>query len=59
MAAERYLYAKEDRRLRTVKKVDIPFAVLVLLLLTVGLIMLYSASHAQSRYDTGYESSTR
>ena len=59
MAAERYLYAKEDHRLRTVKKVDIPFAVLVLLLLTVGLIMLYSASHAQSRYDTGYESSTR
>ena len=59
MAAERNLYAKEDRRLQTVKKVDIPFLVLVLLLLTVGLVMLYSASFAQSRYDTSYESSTR
>jgi len=59
MAADRSLYAKEDRRLRTVKSVDIPFLVLVLLLLTVGLVMLYSASFAQSRYDTSYESSTR
>jgi cell division protein FtsW len=42
-----------------VKRVDIPFLVLVLLLLTVGLVMLYSASFAQSRYDTSYESSTR
>ena len=59
MAADRRLYAKEDRRLRTVKSVDIAFLVLVLLLLTVGLVMLYSASFAQSRYDTSYESSTR
>ena len=59
MAAERVLYAKEDRRLRTVKQVDIPFLLLVLLLLTVGLTMLYSASFAQSRYDTSYVSSTR
>ena len=61
MASERTLYAKEDRRLkpRAVKSVDIPFLVLVLLLLTVGLMMLYSASFAQSHYDTGYESSTR
>ena len=59
MAAERDLYAKEDRRLRTVKQVDIPFLLLVLLLLTVGLTMLYSASYAQSRYDTSYVSSTR
>ena len=59
MAADRRLYAKEDRRLRTVKSVDIPFLVLVLLLLVVGLVMLYSASFAQSRYDTSYESSTR
>ena len=59
MAAERDLYAKEDRRLGAVKRVDIPFLVLVLLLLTVGLVMLYSASFAQSRYDTSYESSTR
>ena len=59
MAAERNLYAKEDRRLRTVKQVDIPFLLLVLLLLAVGLTMLYSASYAQSRYDTSYVSSTR
>ena len=59
MAAERVLYAKEDRRLRTVKQVDIPFLLLVLLLLAVGLTMLYSASYAQSRYDTSYVSSTR
>ena len=59
MAAERSLYAKEDRRLRTVKQVDIPFLLLVLLLLAVGLTMLYSASYAQSRYDTSYVSSTR
>ena len=61
MAAGFRLYAKEDRRLkpRAAKSVDIPFLVLVLLLLTVGLIMLYSASFAQSRYDTSYESSTR
>ena len=59
MAAERDLYAKEDHRLRAVKSVDIPFLVLVLLLLSVGLVMLYSASFAQSRYDTSYESSTR
>ena len=59
MAAERDLYAKEDRRLRTVKQVDIPFLLLVLLLLAVGLTMLYSASYAQSRYDTSYVSSTR
>ena len=59
MAADRHLYAKEDHRLRTVKRVDIPFLVLVLVLLAVGLVMLYSASFAQSRYDTSYESSTR
>ena len=61
MAAVQTAYAKEDRRLnrQTVKNVDIPFLVLVLLLLAVGLIMLYSASFAQSRYDTSYESSTR
>ena len=38
---------------------DIPFLILVLLLLCVGLAMLYSASSAQSMYDTGYQSSTR
>ena len=59
MAAVHTAYAKEDRRLRTVKTVDLPFLFLVVLLLVVGLVMLYSASFAQSRYDTSYESSTR
>ena len=52
------LNAKEDRYLKA-EGVDIPFLVLVLLLLTVGLAMLYSASFAQSQYDTGYTSTTR
>ena len=61
MAAERTLYAKENRRLknRADATVDIPFLILVLLLLAVGLTMLYSASFAQSEYDTGYTVSTR
>ena len=62
MAGGKTLYAREDRRrgpepLPT--KVDYPFLVLVLLLLTVGLVMLWSASFAQSEFDTGYESSTK
>ncbi len=56
MALE-HSFAKEDRRKAT--GVDIPFLVLVLLLLGVGLVMLYSASYAQSEYDTGYEISTK
>ena len=62
MAAERTLYAKEDRRriVRPVgERVDIPFLIILLLLLCVGLTMLYSASYAQSEYDTGYTQSTR
>ena len=61
MAAERSLYAKEERRLRgqTAINVDIPFLFLLLLILAVGLTMLYSASFAQSEYDTGYAISTR
>ncbi len=60
MAAGRTLYAKEDRRLkRAGEQVDIPFLLLVLLLLSVGLLMLYSASSAQSEYDTGYAISTK
>ena len=39
--------------------VDIPFLVLVLLLLAVGLVMLWSASCAQSEYDTRYTSSVK
>ena len=62
MAAGKTLYANEDRRpkiKRTGEQVDIPYLMLVLLLLAVGLIMLYSASYAQSEYDTGYRDSTR
>jgi cell division protein FtsW len=39
--------------------VDVPFFVLVMLLLILGLAVLYSASYAQSQYDTGYVSTTR
>ena len=56
------LHAKEERRLlfgRREDAVDYPFLFLVLLLLTVGLTMLYSASYAQSEYDTGYAISTK
>ena len=53
------LYAKEDRRRLAGATVDIPFLLLTLLLLAVGLVMLYSASSAQSMYDTGYEISTK
>ena len=58
MAIQPSLYAKEDRR-GSGETVDIPFLILVLLLLAVGLAMLYSASSAQSMYDTHYESATR
>ena len=61
MAWQKTLHANEDRRL-TCKHgatVDIPFLVLVLLLLGVGLTMLYSASYAQSEYDTSYQSTTK
>ena len=49
---------KEDRR-RSGERVDVPFLILTLLLLGIGLVMLYSASSAQSMYDTGYTVSTR
>ena len=39
--------------------IDKPFLILLLALLGVGLVMLYSASYAQSMFDTHYESSTR
>ena len=55
---ENSLHAKEDRRFRG-ENVDYPFLILILLLLTVGLTMLYSASFAQSQYDTGYTVSTK
>jgi len=62
MALQRILDAKEDRRLKKKQvgeHVDTPFLLLLLLLLCVGLAMLYSASYAQSEYDTGYTQSTR
>jgi len=57
MAAQT-MRTKEDRR-RSGESVDYPFLILVLLLLGVGLGMLYSASSAQSMYDTGYKISTK
>ena len=59
MAGERDLRAKEDRRRNSGESVDYPFLFLILLLLAVGLAMLWSASYAQSEYDTGYAISTR
>ena len=62
MASERTLVAKEDLRLGKngpKTSIDIPFLVMILLLLAVGLVMLYSASYAQSEFDTGYADSTR
>ena len=62
MASEQALHAKENRRsglFRAEESIDYPFLILVLLLLTVGLVMLWSASYAQSEYDTGYVSSTK
>lgn len=55
------LRAKEDRsrKLPAGERVDIPFLLILLTLLSVGLVMLYSASSAQSMYDTGYTDSTR
>ena len=58
MAMERKLHANEDRR-QSGESIDYPFFILILLLLTVGLTMLYSASFAQSQYDTGYTVSTK
>ena len=59
MAGGHDLRAKEDRRAKYGESVDFPFLFLVLLLLVVGLVMLWSASYAQSEYDTGYAISTR
>ena len=59
MAAKNASYANEDRCENRSATVDIPFLILLLGLLTVGLVMLYSASYAQSEYDTHYEISTR
>ena len=50
---------KDDRLLRAEGPVDAGFLILLLVLLAVGLGMLYSASSAQSQYDSGYTTSTR
>ena len=52
------LYRLEDRRRRR-EGVDPVFLTLVLALLALGLAVLYSASYAQSEYDTLYTVSTR
>jgi cell division protein FtsW len=60
MAKAKSLPAKENRRPdRAGESVDYPFLFLLLLLLTIGLLMLWSASYAQSEYDTGYTDSGR
>lgn len=62
MAAQRLVHAKENRRpviSRAGEGIDFPFLIILMMLLVVGLIMLYSASYAQSEYDTGYTDSTR
>ena len=53
------LFAKEEPLPGARGSVDAVFLSLVLLLLAVGLVMLYSASYAQSEYDTHYTISTR
>jgi len=52
-------HAKEDPARGRVNSVDPVFLTLVLVLLSLGLIMLWSASYAQSEYDSGYTVSTR
>jgi len=61
MVVQNRLYAKEDRLPPSGKReqADPIFLALLLLLLSIGLLMLYSASYAQSHYDTGYTVSTR
>ena len=61
MAKANRLSAKDDHPVAIHRddNVDYPFLILLLLLLAVGLIMLYSASYAQSEYDTGYTDSAR
>ncbi len=59
MGSEAVLNTKEEHRHSAVGSIDYPFLILVLLLLAVGLAMLYSASYAQSLYDTGYTVSTK
>ena len=61
MALQKLLHAKENRRRLNPagEKIDYLFLAILLALLGIGLTMLYSASSAQSQYDTGYTDSTR
>ena len=60
MAGQRILHGKEDRFwCPKGEGIDRPFLIILLILLGVGLGMLYSASSAQSLYDTRYTVSTR
>ena len=60
MGGQKLLHAKDNRLFqRKGASVDFPFSLMLMLLLCVGLTMLYSASYAQSQYDTGYTVSTR
>ena len=62
MALQNLLYAKENRRpekIRPGDSVDKLFLGILLILLGAGLLTLWSASAAQSRYDTGSASSVR
>lgn len=60
MAGQRILHGKEDRFwCPKGEGIDRPFLIILLILLAVGLGMLYSASSAQSLYDTKYTVSTR
>ena len=60
MAKANRLSAKENRRLSQAdESVDYPFLLLLSVLLTLGLLMLWSASFPQSEYDSGYTDAGR
>lgn len=59
MGSGTFLNTKEEHRRVAGGSIDYPFFILVLLLLALGLAMLYSASYAQSLYDTSYTVSTK
>ena len=56
---KRLFHAKEDPASGRINSVDPVFLSLLLVLLALGLVMLWSASYAQSEYDSGYTVSTR
>ena len=55
MVLRKTLRTKENR----LGAVDVPFLLILMTLLVLGLVMLYSASSAQSAYDTNYTDTTR